>query len=454
MSRSLRIPFRNPLAGLLHLGLGAAAIGLGARCSKVPDPVLPPNDPSHEVTDPVAMLTQGATDPAAALTRHPELSFKEFSEGLPTSGTWLGYPLLYDFNHDGRADLVASNREEDGYNAWMSPAHGAWVRCIDGLSGPDGKPLEGLPRDMGYGPAVAGDVDSDGIPDLVLSAHSDALRVYLNDGSMHWTRTNSLIENSYLLLDVALGNIDGDANLDIAGIGHFKGGISVFLGNGKGGFRRLPESSTILQDKAFGRDIELVDIDGDGHDDIIATTNEGLKVYLTKPGTPLTWQDISSGLPAPKIGNSLYAVCAGHFTGGKAFEIATCLLPDPAQKVAERDTIGVYAFDEAAHAWHHIDKGLVRSEAYRDVKAGDFNGDGKLDLLVMSLESGALIYLGDGAGGFQAKGCLPGVQGKGRAALGDVDGDGKLDIAIATPATKQQPEGGSVRVFLNRPEIW
>src|SRR5688572_22703995 len=128
--------------------------------------------------------------------RHPELAFVEHSDGLPQSGTWRGYPLLHDFNGDGRADLVASNREEDGYGVWMAPAKGPWMRSVDGPK----KDFGGIPPDMAYGPARAADIDGDGRTDLLLSAHSDALRLYRNvlaegpdgqpvdDGKLHWLR--------------------------------------------------------------------------------------------------------------------------------------------------------------------------------------------------------------------------------------------------------------------------
>jgi hypothetical protein len=411
----------------------------------------PAGTPATNVTAPVLPTPQGdgaGEDPFANEKRYPELAFQEHSEGLPSAGTWIGYPLLVDFTGDGRADLVASNREEDGYNAWEAAEKGPWIRRI-----------EGLPRDMQYGPARAADVNGDGKPDLLVSAHSDALRVYLNDGHMNWSPGPSKIENPFLMLDIAPGNIDGDKNVDIVGLAHFKGGFGVYLGDGQGGFRRLPESATILHTPSpnsafFGHDIQLVDIDGDGLDDIVAATNQGAKVYLTRKGTPMKWEEISNGLPAPKIGNSLYSVTPGHFTGGKQFELAVCGVADPGMPVDKRDTAGVYAWNAEKRVWEHIDKGLARGENYRDLRAADLNGDGKLDLIAMTLESGCLIYLGDGKGGFTPKGRLPGLHGKGRIALGDIDADGRIDVAVTVPADKAHPESGGVRAFLNRPEAW
>jgi hypothetical protein len=430
--------------GVLLLASTAAIPGCGGSPDPGPAPAQAP-------TPGIPRLEPGAPSadaPVVPIKQHPELKFVERSEGLPAEGTWIGYPLLADFNGDGRADLVASNREEDGYSAWTSSEKGPWRRCI-----------EGLPRDMMYGPARAFDMNADGNLDLILSAHSDGLHVYSNDGRMHWSQSTSKIENPFLMLDVAVGNIDGDKNPDVVGIAQFKGGFGVYLGDGKGGLRRLPESSTIVDAKIpsiafFGRKVELVDIDGDGLDDIVAATNLGAKVYLTRKGDPMHWEDMSTGLPAPPIGNALYSVVPGHFTGGKSWEIAVCMLSDPSAPPEKRDTIGVYAWNAEKKSWEQIDSGLARDENYRDLRAGDLNGDGKLDLVSMSLESGCVIYLGDGHGGFTAKGRLPGVHGKGRVALGDIDGDGMLDIAIAVPADKGHPEGGGVRAFLNRPEIW
>lgn len=431
-------------------GLGVA-FGVHACSDKAPAaPPTPPPTNKATLPDPNAAIKAGDGDPLAMFADPatpeikftlPELPFEEHSTGLPNTGTWRGYPLLADFTNDGRADLVVSNREEDGYNAWESAKTGPWIRRI-----------EGLPRDMQYGPARAADVNSDGIPDLLLSAHTDALRVYLNDGKMGWTRSPAVIEYGSLLLDIALGNLNGDKNPDLVGISHFEGGLQIFLGDGKGGFQRLPQARSLLPEKTFGTVIELADVDGDGIDDIVTTTNRGLKVFLTKKEDPLRWEEASGGLPAPLIGNSLTAARPGRFIPGGWLQILVCGLVDPTSKT--NDTIGLYAWDKEKRAWSHVDSGLPRTESYRDAVCGDLDKDGNLDLVVMSIESGGAIYRGDGKGGFTAKGRLAGVHGKGRSALGDIDGDGFLDIVCAVPASKDHPEVGGVRAFLNRPAVW
>jgi FG-GAP-like repeat len=70
------------------------------------------------------------------------------------------------------------------------------------------------------------------------------------------------------------------------------------------------------------------------------------------------------------------------------------------------------------------------------VAVGDFNGDGKLDLVIAnSSDNTVSILLGDGIGGFAAKVDYPTSAGPVAVAVGDFDGDGKPDLAVACSGT-------------------
>jgi uncharacterized protein (TIGR03437 family) len=75
--------------------------------------------------------------------------------------------------------------------------------------------------------------------------------------------------------------------------------------------------------------------------------------------------------------------------------------------------------------------------------SGDFNGDGKLDLITGNTESKDLsVLLGNGDGTFQAAVSYPAGGAVGGLAAADFNGDGKLDVAVSN----QQP--GSLSIFL------
>src|SRR5437588_520064 len=66
------------------------------------------------------------------------------------------------------------------------------------------------------------------------------------------------------------------------------------------------------------------------------------------------------------------------------------------------------------------------------VAVGDFNSDGKLDLAVASLDEDSVsILLGTGAGSFTTKTDFGAGSTPVAVAVGDFNGDGKLDLAVA-----------------------
>src|SRR5262245_25727626 len=70
------------------------------------------------------------------------------------------------------------------------------------------------------------------------------------------------------------------------------------------------------------------------------------------------------------------------------------------------------------------------------VAVGDFNGDGKPDLVVANGGTANVsVLLGNGDGTFQSGGNVGGLSGPSSVAVGDFNGDGKRDLAVANSGT-------------------
>jgi hypothetical protein len=352
--------------------------------------------------------------------------------------------VVGDFNGDGHLDLVTESDvllgEGDGsFRRPMSYAGGAvlagdfnndgkldLVTHSDVLLGNgDGTFQTPLPYPGGGTGAVAGDFDGDGRLDLVVSLADPfgsqwTLSVLLGNGDGTF-RLKSVDSTGIPLQFLTTSDFNGDGHLDLAatwaGFGGSDGTISVLSGNGDGTFR--PQVTYPGTDPVS---LAIADFNGDGDPDVAAPNSFFLNFG---PSTV----DVLLGDPGGtfrqpginSVGPGAYDVTAGDFNGDGHVDLAT------SNGFAGSVSVLMGKGDGAFEPPVTFDVGSSGSP-----KAGDFNADGRTDLVFMG-GGGVSVMLGDGDGTFQPPHGYPAGPGPFASDLADdFNGDGRPDFALAT----------------------
>jgi RHS repeat-associated protein len=173
-----------------------------------------------------------------------------------TMGQDMGGVVLADFNRDGKLDVVTADAGDSTLSVRLGSGHGTFgPRTVYHLGGA----FTGAP------PAV-GDVNGDGIPDLVVADDPvNTVTVFLGNGDGTFTKLPPITVPGHPY-DVALADVNNDHRPDIVTEG------SVLLGQGNGTF-------TVVSNSAVTGVSAVADVDGDGHPDILAPGSHGVDIF-------------------------------------------------------------------------------------------------------------------------------------------------------------------------------
>ncbi len=280
------------------------------------------------------------------------------------------------------------------------------------------------------GAAEFADVDNDGDPDLLMtgntSAPSSVANLYINDGTGDFElATGTPFEPSYGG-DVDFGDFDGDNDLDLVIIGKNSSDnliTNLYSNNGSGSF-------TLITGNAFTGvflgSVEFIDADTDGDLDILLAgedTSGSPKTILYENTGSASFSAVS-GLPFTDVHSGDIAFADTDNDGDQ--DILLTGWDENIQAIAE--------FYENTGTGFTLNQNTpFVPVALHSTGFGDFNNDGRADLLLIGNSSSGLIgHVYENLGGndfLLADSTLPGSY-NGRSALADLNGDNKLDLVI------------------------
>lgn len=319
------------------------------------------------------------------------------------TGGWTGALAIGDFNGDGKLDVAAANNsdsdvsifEGNGDGTFQSPVHyGAGI-------GPEG--------------LVVGDFNSDGHPDLAVSGEG-YVTVLLGQGGGAFTAPANYTTAQPPNV-VVTGDFNGDGNLDIASAGSGStGSVSVLLGNGDGTFQK-PINTPV---GAYPLQMAAGDFNHDGNLDLVVSNNstvtnaDQLSILLGNgDGTFRDAQDI----PLTSVAGN---IVVADFNNDGNLDIATVQQVTSAVSIFFGKGDGTFAAP--------VQVPIPTNSSYGTVFTADFNKDGNADLAT-SISGGAIsILLGNGNGTFQPATTV--FPGDSLVAVGDFNGDGKPDLVL------------------------
>jgi hypothetical protein len=369
-----------------------------------------------------------------ASTHRPSLEALEdrltpsFSPATSFSAGWSPHAVVTgDFNNDGYLDLATANVGGDAVSVLLGDGRGGFGASID----PIGTPYSGFI----YESLAVADFDNDGNLDLTA--------VYSNYEAYPYGSWGVLLGNGdgtfqapirpgaqYMPVSAAAGDFNNDGNSDLVvtqdDLGS-SGVVEVLLGNGRGGFTRMPWHGVSYP--MMGATV--ADLNFDGNLDAVAVGagelwgGGGVYAMLGNGDGTFGYSDFGTSQD-PR------AVAVGDFTGEGIPDLVVA-----GQAVDVLTGRGDGTFDlPIAHS--------ANGNMHTGVAVADFNGDGRLDAVTSDADTGTVSeLLGNGDGTLTYARAYTVGSSPTAVAVGDFNGDGRPDVVVANGGS------GTVSVLLN-----